>query len=64
MRLRFIVFIARPPPGFNRGLFLSGAVAERFNASDSQSRERVSARSEGPNPSGPATILSLRIVKL
>ncbi len=62
MRLWFVPILARPPPLNNRGfsrLFSGGSVAEPgllrriYNP-----RERVTARSEGPNPSGPATMLA------
>jgi hypothetical protein len=62
MRLWSIHILARPPPTNNRGFsrsFSGGSVAEPgllrriYNP-----RERVNARSEGPNPSGPAIMLA------
>ncbi len=61
-RLRFIVFIARPPPEINRGFtpahwlagpWQSGLMHPIYNRG-----ERVHARSGGPNPSGPANMLT------
>jgi hypothetical protein len=59
----FIWILPRPPPpeqrGFYPGVLVGGSVAEpgllrrTYNP-----RERVNARSEGPNPSGPANMIA------